>query len=172
MKLGIVIFPTKEIQDVANSYRMRYDPHYALLSPHLTLKEAFEASESDLPAIVNELKKVSSQHSSFELTINKISHFYPTNNVIYFAVEDQPKLDELHQSLHQVDLLKHERKYSFVPHITIGQKMPDDELHDIYNRIKMADIQFTFKVDRFHLLYQLENETWSIHQSFSLGEDC
>ena len=30
MKYGIVAFPSKKVQDFANSYRKRYDPHYAL----------------------------------------------------------------------------------------------------------------------------------------------
>ena len=39
MKFGVVIFPSKKLQDLANSYRKRYDPHYSLITPHLTLKE-------------------------------------------------------------------------------------------------------------------------------------
>lgn len=169
MKLGIVIFPTKEIQDLANDYRKRYDPHYALLSPHITLKESFEASKEDLPAIVKDLQAIASSSSPFEVEVHKISHFHPTNNVIYMALQDHPSLTQLHTELHKPPMLQHERKYAFVPHITIGQQMPDDELHDIYNRLKMNPFHFTFLVDRFHLLYQLENQTWTIHQSFNLG---
>ena len=46
MKFGVVIFPSKKLQDLVNSYRKRYDPHYALISPHLTLN-AFEANEEE-----------------------------------------------------------------------------------------------------------------------------
>ena len=45
MRYGIAIFPSKEIQDEANSYRKRYDPHYPLIPPHITLKDAFEADD-------------------------------------------------------------------------------------------------------------------------------
>ena len=44
MKFGVVIFPSKKLQDLANSYRKRYDPHYSLITPHLTLK-GFEATK-------------------------------------------------------------------------------------------------------------------------------
>ncbi|EPR29472.1 2'-5' RNA ligase [Geobacillus sp. WSUCF1] len=48
MKYGIVIFPPKRIQDFANSYRKRYDSHYALIPPHITLKYPFEADEEQI----------------------------------------------------------------------------------------------------------------------------
>lgn len=170
MRLGVVIFPTKELQDVANSYRKRYDPNYKLISPHLTLKEAFTARESDLPQIIAELEKVASSSESFTLHFHKVSHFHPTNNVIYFACKDEPKLQQLFDRVHAPTVLKHERQYAFVPHVTIGQQMPDDELHDIYGRLRMEQFDFTVNVTQFHLVHQLENGTWSVYQSFTLGQ--
>ncbi len=38
MKYGIVAFPSKQLQDFANSYRKRYDSHYTKITPHITLK--------------------------------------------------------------------------------------------------------------------------------------
>lgn len=35
MKYGIAIFPGKDLQDLANSLRKRYDPKYALI-PHIS----------------------------------------------------------------------------------------------------------------------------------------
>jgi 2'-5' RNA ligase len=172
MKLGIVIFPSKELQDVANSYRKRYDPHYKLISPHLTVKEAFEASEDDLPKIVSELRQVASTSEPFSLEFNKVSHFHPTNNVIYYAVKDDKELLTLHQKIHASTVLQHDSQFAFVPHVTIGQKMPDDELHDIYGRLRMENYKFKEKVQQFHLVHQLDNSTWSIQQTFTLGEDC
>lgn len=172
MKLGIVIFPPKDVQDVANDFRKRYDPNYALLSPHITIKEAFEATQDQIPGIVSELRKIARDFQPFSLEITKMSNFYPTNNVIYFAIQDHPTLTKLHEGIHTPEILQHNKKFSFVPHITIGQGMSDDELHDVYSRIKMKPINFQFEVDRFHLLYQLDNLTWSVQQTFNLGEDC
>ncbi|WP_202078721.1 2'-5' RNA ligase family protein [Caldalkalibacillus salinus] len=170
MKLGIVIFPTKELQDVANSYRKRYDPRYKLISPHLTLKEAFTAEKDEVESIAKELEDIAKQSPAFSLHFHKISHFHPTNNVIYFACEDEPKLYELHDNIHNRDVLQHEKQYSFVPHVTIGQEMPDDELHDIYSRLRMERYDYHVPVHQFHLVHQLENDTWSIYQSYTLGE--
>lgn len=168
MKLGIVIFPTKEMQDVANSYRKRYDPKYKLISPHLTLKEAFTVDKAELDEIVNELERIAAESPPFSLHFGKVSHFHPTNNVIYFACDEEPLLNTLHDKLHVGPGLSHERKFAFVPHVTIGQEMSDDELHDIYGRLRMEQFSFDVSVKQFHLLHQLDNETWSIYQSFSL----
>lgn len=58
MKFGVVIFPSKKLQDLANSYRKRYDPHYALITPHLTLKNAFEASEEEAREYADKLRRL------------------------------------------------------------------------------------------------------------------
>jgi 2'-5' RNA ligase len=172
VKLGIVVFPSKELQDVANSYRKRYDPHYKLISPHLTVKETFEASEEQLQEIVSELRQVAFTSEPFLLEFNKVSHFHPTNNVIYYAVDDDKELLALHEKINAPAILQHKSQYAFVPHVTIGQKMPDDELHDIYGRLRMESYSFKEKVTQFHLVHQLDNSTWSIQQTFTLGEDC
>lgn len=39
MFYGIAVFPSTEIREFADLYRRRYDPHFPLLKPHLTLRE-------------------------------------------------------------------------------------------------------------------------------------
>ena len=57
MKYGIVLFPSKKLQDIANSYRKRYDPNYALIPPHLTLRTPFEVSEDEISGVVATLER-------------------------------------------------------------------------------------------------------------------
>ena len=58
MKYGIVAFPSKKLQDLANTYRKRYDPHYAQITPHITLKDAFEADTSQINEISKKLSAI------------------------------------------------------------------------------------------------------------------
>ncbi|MDQ0224116.1 YjcG family protein [Metabacillus niabensis] len=171
MKYGIALFPSKKIQDLVNSYRKRYDPHYALVPPHLTLKTAFEANDEDIEAITDELRKIAQLTSPIKLSIKKVSSFYPVNNVIYLKVEPTEELIELHEKLHTGGL-NSQPEYAFVPHITIGQKLSDDEHSDVLGSLKMLDVQHEEMVDRFHLLYQLENGSWTVYETFLLGKDC
>ncbi|MDQ0230657.1 YjcG family protein [Metabacillus malikii] len=171
MKYGIALFPSKKIQDLVNSYRKRYDPNYALVPPHLTLKSAFEVTDEDVPRITEELRSIAEITPPMKLAIRKVSSFSPVNNVIYLKVEPTEQLLQLHDRLHNGSL-NSAPEYSFVPHITIGQKLSDDEHSDVYESLKMLDVKHEETIDRFHLLYQLENGSWTVHETFLLGKDC
>ncbi|MED4207951.1 YjcG family protein [Priestia megaterium] len=169
MKFGVVLFPSKKLQDVANSYRKRYDSHYSLIPPHLTLKEVFEATENQIDEIAANLRKIAEETNPFTLNVTKVSSFSPANNVIYLKVEQKQELTSLYNKLHEGNL-EQPTEYSFIPHITIGQRLSDDEHLDVYSQLKLVDVAHEETVDRFHLMYQLENETWTVFETFRLGK--
>ncbi|KOP73087.1 hypothetical protein AMS61_01610 [Bacillus sp. FJAT-21351] len=169
MKFGVVLFPSKKLQDVANSYRKRYDSHYSLIPPHLTLKEVFEATEDQIDEIAANLRKIAEETNPFTLNVTKVSSFSPANNVIYLKVEQKPELTSLYNKLHEGNL-EQPTEYSFIPHITIGQRLSDDEHLDVYSQLKLVDVAHEETVDRFHLMYQLENQTWTVFETFRLGK--
>ena len=170
MKYGIALFPSKKLQDLANSYRKRYDKHYALVPPHLTLKTAFDAEDTEIKAIAKELREIAEATKPLHISIKKVSSFSPVNNVIYLKVDQTDELKALHEKLH-TGSLNSKPEYAFVPHITIGQKLSDDEHSDVLGNLKMLDIRHEEVIDRFHLLYQLENGTWTVHETFLLGKE-
>ncbi|SDJ86453.1 YjcG family protein [Sediminibacillus albus] len=168
MRYGIAIFPEKKIQDTANSYRKRYDPHYALIPPHITLKEPFDASDDDIDAIVSELRDVARKTRPFPLQINKVSSFSPVTNTIYLKVEPVAELVKLNERLHS-GKLPQEKTYSFVPHITIAQKLSHDEYSDVFGSLKMQNFNLQQTADRFQLMYQLENGAWTVYETFTFS---
>ncbi|MBS4188914.1 YjcG family protein [Bacillus sp. FJAT-49705] len=170
MKLGIVIFPSKKIQDFANSYRKRYDPNYSLIPPHLTLKPAFEASEEEIKHLTATLDKISNHYKPFQIKSTKISSFKPVNNVIYLKIETSEELNELHKVINE-KISEEVLEYAFVPHITVGQKLSNDEHSDVYGSLSLNQFNYEGTVDRFHLLYQLENGSWTVYETFRLGRD-
>lgn len=169
MNYGIAIFPSKPIQDKANSYRKRYDPHYALIPPHITLKEAFQADEETIEKLILELRKIAQASEPFNIQINKFSTFAPVTNTIYFKVEPVPQLTELYDQMHEGNFPQN-AKYSFVPHITIAQQIDEAEYSDVLGTVQMQGIKFDDEVDRFQLLYQLENGSWTVYETFVLGQ--
>ncbi|GAB3069268.1 YjcG family protein [Virgibacillus ainsalahensis] len=170
MKYGIAIFPTKAVQDEANSYRKRYDPHYALIPPHITLKEPFDADEETIEELISELKKIANETEPFKININKVSTFAPVTNTIYFKVEPIQELNDLYDKLHQGKFPQNQ-EYSFVPHITIAQKLVADEYSDVFGSLKMRDTKLEDDVDRFQLMYQLDNESWTVYETFVFGKE-
>ncbi|SFA42932.1 2'-5' RNA ligase [Parageobacillus thermantarcticus] len=168
MKYGIALFPSKRIQDFANSYRKRYDSHYALIPPHLTLKKPFEADDKQIQEMVKELHKIAAETDVIPLKVTKFSSFYPASNVIYLKVEPNETLQRLHERLHS-GIFTGNPEYVFVPHITIGRDLPNAEYADVYGQLRMQHVHFEETVDRFHLLYQLENGSWTVYETFHLG---
>lgn len=171
MKFGIVIFPSKSMQDKANSFRKRYDPHYALIPPHITLKSAFDAAEEKAKEIAQALDNIVSKIKPFTLKVGKVSSFAPVNKVIYFKVEKTTELEALNEKLH-TGYFEQEREYAFVPHITLGQSMSDAEHSDVLGQLRMMEFHHEQIVDRLHLLYQLEDESWTVYETFQFGRDC
>lgn len=170
MKFGVAIFPSKKLQDLANSYRKRYDPHYALISPHITLKGPFEAQEEQLLDLSQRLAQIASNTKPFLLKVLKVSSFKPVNNVIYFKIDPSDELKKLQETLH-TDIIGDVPEYSFVPHITIGQNLSNDEHSDIYGQLRMMTVEHEEICDRFHLLYQLENGAWTVYETFRFGKE-
>lgn len=171
MKYGVVIFPSKKLQDIVNSYRKRYDPNYSLIPPHITLKYPFESTEEDIHKIANYLEEISADMHPLLLKVLKVSTFQPVNNVIYLKVEPNSDLVALQQKL-QNDLMGSDNEFAFVPHITLGQKLTDAEHSDIFGQISMLDLRHEEIIDRFHLLYQLENGSWTVYETYRLGKDA
>jgi 2'-5' RNA ligase len=169
LKYGIAIFPSKELQDMANSLRARYDTHYALIPPHITLKEAFETN--DVKEFASELKKVVKEFNPITLNIYKYSSFNPVSNTIYMGVQENEELLLLQKKLNS-GFFAQEQKFQFVPHITIGQDLDDDEFHDVLGRLRMKTINHEEICDRIQLLYQLDNGSWTVYETFLLGRDC
>ena len=76
--------PIKKLQDLANAYRKRYDPHYALITPHMTIKGVFEANDQEIEEVAKAIKEVTNKHNPFELNVSKVGTFAPITNTIYF----------------------------------------------------------------------------------------
>lgn len=170
MKYGIAIFPSFEIQQEANAFRKRYDPAYTRINPHITLKSKFEMNEGQKEEIIAELKKIAKETKPFHIKVTRISSFAPVTNTIYFKVEPVEPLMELHQLMH-TGKFPPERQYAYIPHITIAQDLTDGEIADVYGNLKMRQIYFEDKVDRFHLCIEQEDGTWEILKTFIFGEE-
>lgn len=170
MKYGVAAFPSKQLQDIANSYRKRYDPHYELITPHITLKDEFEVGETEIKDIVEEMAKIAKQHKPFNIHVTRVSSFSPVTNTLYFKVESTEEIVQLHEDLHS-EFFGGMPRYSFVPHITIAQKLSDSEHSDIFGQMKMAGIDHEETIDRIHLLYKLDDGSWQVYDTFRLTGD-
>ncbi|GAE33478.1 YjcG family protein [Halalkalibacter akibai] len=171
MKYGIALFPSKPLQDQANSYRMRYDSHYALIPPHITLKETFEVDDSDLPQLLANIREVAKNAEPALIEVYKVDTFSPQSNTIFFKIREDVSLTNLYEALHS-DPFEPNPKYGFIPHLTIGQDLSNDEHADVVGRLKMGSFSHQETINRMQLLYQLENGSWTVYETFHLGKEA
>lgn len=168
MKFGIVAFPSKNLQDLANTYRKRYDPHYAHITPHITLKDLFDADNKQIGEISTKIQEISKKFAPLKIHASRISSFFPVTNTIYFKIEPTPQLENIHAEL-QTQLNIGAPKHVFVPHITIGQKLSASEHDDIFGQLRMFGVNEQESIDRIHLVYQLEDGSWTTYETFKLS---
>ncbi|MFS0727643.1 2'-5' RNA ligase family protein [Paenibacillus sp. 1P07SE] len=168
MYIGLVIFPSRTVQDFANSWRKRLDPRYSAIQPHLTLRSGLEVDEEALAAITTHLEQETAVQPAFTIRYNRASTFYPVSQVIYLALEDPRPVIALYGALCTGPLAEPSQPYVYTPHVTLGQELSPDELHDVHASIRQEAIDFTDRVDRIHLLYQTANGSWTAYQSFLL----
>ncbi len=166
LKFGIVAFPSKKLQDLANTYRKRYDSHYAKVTPHITFKEAFEAD--DVKGISDILSSIAQKHAPLKIHASRVSSFYPTTNVIYFKIEPTEQLTKFHKEI-QESINIGKPKHVFVPHITIAQDLTASEHDDIFGQLRMIGVDEKDTIDRIHLLYQLEDGSWTTYDTYKLS---
>ncbi|MFF2093495.1 2'-5' RNA ligase family protein [Paenibacillus sp. NPDC058174] len=166
MQFGIAAFPSKEVQDFANGWRIRHDPKYNAIPPHLTLRDKEELSKEQLKEAVAHLDTVTSALSPFTIRFNRVSTFFPVSNVLYLALEDPLPVQQLQQAICSGPLAIPAPNYVYTPHVTIGQQMEPGELHDLYGNLRMSDVSLESVIDRIHLLHATENGFWTAYQSF------
>ncbi|MCG7419311.1 hypothetical protein BHU61_02060 [Macrococcus epidermidis] len=169
MKLGIVLYPSKAYQDEINQYRKRYDSHYALITPHITIKEAFEVDDHDIDAVTDKLKEVAKTIQPVEINVEKVSDFAPTQNIIYLKVNPNENLVKLFELLNDGSFYG-TNTYPFVPHFTVGQGFSSQEFEDLKGQLSMKDVTHSEVIDKISLCYQLDNDTWNVKETFKLGE--
>ncbi|MCY1049246.1 2'-5' RNA ligase family protein, partial [Mammaliicoccus sciuri] len=131
MKLGIVLIPSKPFQEKVNAYRKRYDKHYALIAPHITIKEKFEIEDSKLNEVKSQLETTAKEFEPLNNQVSKASSFAPTKNVIYFKVTKTDELESLFSKFNN-EAFYGESTHPFVPHFTIAQGHSSQEFEDIY----------------------------------------
>ena len=169
MKYGIAIFPGKELQDIANSYRKRFDPKYALIPPHITLIGELEANNDEIEEVSKKLETIASHFHSIPIKVTKVSSFKPVSNVVYLKIEPNTDLEDLQKEL--ISKLGITSEHPFVPHITLGQNLSSDEHLDLYSNLSMQTFNHEERSDRFHLLYELENGSWTVLETFRFGKE-
>lgn len=170
MNLGIVLFPSEKLQDKVNEYRKRYDSHFAIIPPHITIKEEFTIDSNDKEKVIDFVKDVASKHEPVDIEIHKVSSFEPTSHVIYFKVDRTDNIESLHAAFNDGDFFGI-NKHPFIPHFTIGQGFLSVQEHDdVYSTLNMVGIDHTETINEITICKRDEDGVWNVLESVKLGK--
>ncbi|WP_018921476.1 2'-5' RNA ligase family protein [Salsuginibacillus kocurii] len=169
LSYGIAIFPSKSLQDQANAYRKRYDSHYLHIVPHVTLKSIIPLTSEEVPDAMSEIEHIANETPPFPMHVYKVDTFHPKENKIFFKIAPDKTLAGLYQRLNEGWLGdKGGSPRKFIPHLTVGQDLSNDEHFDVVGRLQLKNIDHCEYIDRIHLLYQLDNDSWAVYETFRL----
>ncbi len=142
--------------------------------PHLTLIYPFMPVFS-LYRIYEQLEKVAKQTKPFDITLQGIDFFEEDGNVIYAAVENKRAMKKLHTDLVMSleGLIKEQYtdgKYNldrFVPHVTIGNNIPDEIFIDLKKKLARRHLHFEDNITEF-ILFIENTGVWQQKNVFKL----
>jgi 2'-5' RNA ligase len=162
-----------EVVDELDSLREEYNRYVSyLIEPHITLVYPFQP-EVDIAIIKEKLEAVARRTKPFTLVLNGINYFEGGNNVAYVTIENMHPVRELHRSI--VNSLSKSVKelpgYNFseyIPHITIGEKIPEVILPIIKKKLANYRIHYECRIDYFSLFSE-DNRVWSQKRVFKLS---
>jgi 2'-5' RNA ligase len=138
--------------------------------PHITLKFPFSPRvETDV--ICDKLQSIALQTRRFKISLGGF-RFFKEPNVAYIYLEDQRPVFDLHQSIIRsldglVDGRGQYELNNYVPHITVGDDIPEDTLDSF--KLKITDYYFQEEtvVDSF-VLFANDGTGWQISKVFHL----
>jgi len=173
---AVVLTFNGEIEEVFSRLREDYQQYinYTIV-PHITLVYPFVPVFS-LFRVIEQLKQVAKQTKQFGITLNRIEFFENGNNVAYAAIEKKRAVKKLHTDIiKSLDGLIKEwhtdgqfNLEKFVPHVTIGERIPAAVFPDIKKRLSKYILHYQDNITELRLFSE-ENGDWEINRVFKLS---
>jgi 2'-5' RNA ligase len=145
-----------------------------IMTPHITLVYPFAPADG-IESVINRLEGVAGRQKPFSITLKDIRYFETVNNVAYIGVADKSRLETL-----TIDIIESirdtvtgyyaEKGYDaryFIPHLTIGEKIPHHIFPEVKKRFAGYQISHECEVSSFSLGEE-ENGRWEVVRGFNL----
>jgi 2'-5' RNA ligase len=161
----------EKLNNLRTDYQQVMD--YVII-PHITLVYPFSPVFS-LFQINDELHKVARKHGQLNIVLNGIGFFENGNNVVYAALENIKPVKKLHTDIVKsleayIQYWNIEADYNlqkFVPHVTIGAKIPDQFFPEIKKQYAQYRFRFEETVTKFSLFSDI-NGNWERKKVYDL----
>jgi 2'-5' RNA ligase len=186
MRTGVVIWPDPGTSEVVNELRARYDAHYRLIGPHITI--AFpgevEISQAEVQArVAQAASKIPPFSATFNqwLGITSLAETYPeetrqfiqrytnaVNAILLLADDGAAEMLELRGLLHQA-IPQPGFLLSYPPFMTLGQTLSDVDYVQALAELSDYQPAYQFEVTGLDLLLENTDGTWTVLGTYPLG---
>jgi 2'-5' RNA ligase len=173
---AVALVLSDKIADKLSKLRTDYQQvmDYVII-PHITLVYNFSPVFS-LFQINEQLEKVAKRYEQFNINLNGIGFFENGNNVVYAALENMRPVKKLHSDIFRSleSLIKEwhtDADYNlekYVPHVTIGAKIPDDIFPEIKKKYSRYRLNYEDTITHFSLFSE-KRGTWERKRVYKLA---
>ena len=164
----ITINPNEKSSVIVDEYRNKYSKCTCYkIPPHITIYPPFYLIDITEEEILNVMKRTFGKIESFDLRFDSVGYFEKKNNVIYFAPDkksDELLKNILNKTLNILDGKTKDvyadyklSKDNFTPHITIAEKIPENEFRKIKQETKNIKEKLKFTAKEIILYKQNQN---------------
>ena len=137
------------------------------IPPHVTLLPPTLVNLDDGGPIHAHLAAAAASVAAFWLTLRGSATFRPVSPVVFMpVVEGFDDCARLYKKVH-AGLLARERPFEFWPHLTLAQDLDDQDLDEVQRVLGAEEIRI--RVEQIDLYARLEDQGWTMEQSFALG---
>jgi 2'-5' RNA ligase len=171
ISLGVVIAIPEPHASVLAGWRHQVgDTLGELIPPHVTLLPPTPVNSDELPAIRSHLAKAAEAATAFPMHLYGTGTFRPMSPVVFIQVaRGIADCELLEQSIRSGPLLR-ELDFTYHPHVTVAQEIPDEQLDAAYDGL--SSFVARFAVDRFSLFERTGRGAaaqWIKQEDFILG---
>jgi 2'-5' RNA ligase len=151
------------------AFRRKYDPHYNLIKPHITLIFPIDNTLISRLSLSEYVKSVINNWKSFNIELGGFKKSW--DHWLFLLVQKGKKeIIELHDELYQGILLPHlKNNLEYIPHITIGRfiKIFLQNSPEISERVVFDESRYNLALEEaknLNFLYQTEVKTVQLIQ--------
>ena len=166
---------------IEDAYLSRLGTTRPIMGYHVTLLGPFYIHDNCEEIAVRRVQAVCRRTRPFEIRLQGLGTITEQdNNVVYVRIADPAHLAALHNTLlretEDVVTPQNERYREwtaerYMPHVTVGLGMTDNELAEFLRGSFRFEIDATLEVTRLWLVAQRPSEPWQYVSEFVLG-DC
>jgi 2'-5' RNA ligase len=166
--VGVLIEIPEPHASVLSGWRKRVgDELGAVIPPHVTLLPPTPIERSKLPAVHTHLAESAEAGHPFPMHLFGTGTFRPMSPVVFIQVARGIADCEGLQRLVRSGPLTRELEFTYHPHVTVAQDIPDGQLDAAYDGL--ASFIARFPVDHFSLFERAPGGAWSRLEDFRLG---